>query len=222
MYLRFFVTLLSISLGGISLFANPVVHVFGDSHALFCFRTIPGCDVHHLGPWTMHRVGRDGVAGLNVKNYGVKENDTAVFVFGEVDVRCHIGKIRDLQKRDEEEILSTLAYKYVATIIANRGQFKKLNCVIFAVLPPSKSHPNPDYPYYGTLKDRVSLVQKLNKKLQKLGAIFNIKVLDVYNAYATKDGSLNPAISDGHVHVRPECNGAVRIKLSQILYQIYG
>ena len=93
---------------------TSVINVFGDSHGSFMFsneRTqIPrnersvfsytdGKKTHKIpfsinwfGSKTMHSIGRDGLMALNLKNFGVSEGDVAVFVFGEVDARCHVGK----------------------------------------------------------------------------------------------------------------------------------
>jgi hypothetical protein len=76
--------------------ASPNIHVFGDSHVSE-FSNIPGCLLHYVGPITMHRIGRDGLNFLDMTSYGVQENEVAIFVFGEIDCRCHIGKQRDKQ-----------------------------------------------------------------------------------------------------------------------------
>ena len=48
-----------------------------------------------MGHVTMHRIGRDSLSYFNIKDYSVQENVYVVFVFGEIDVRCHIGRIAD-------------------------------------------------------------------------------------------------------------------------------
>lgn len=102
----------------------PTIYVFGDSHASFCFRereTIVENDFltyfhepsHtqypiHITSFigvTMHRVGRDSLSFLNIKQRGVKNGDVVVYVFGEVDVRCHIGKQRDQTKKLYQKLL---------------------------------------------------------------------------------------------------------------------
>lgn len=50
----------------------------------------PTCSIHWVQLRTMHRVGRDGLDGLNVKDYDVEENDVVVFIVGFIDVAGHI------------------------------------------------------------------------------------------------------------------------------------
>ena len=193
------------------------VFVIGDSHASFGFRNIPGCIVNWLGPRTMHRVGRDGLSGLNIQSLGVQNGDTVVFVFGEIDVRCHIGKIRDSTKQSEQALISDLAQRYLNTIIENRKQYTKLKCIIFAVVPPTDKGYNPQYPYYGTLQERVRITQALNRKLHELAACNNIYMLDVYKEYSAPDGSLRREFSDGSVHVDPNKIFIIQYKLKKLL-----
>lgn len=204
------------------------VHVFGDSHSVGCFRAdntefnsrsfdytfnyhdlkIP-FSIHWLGPKTMHRIGRDGLGILNVKKYHVLENEVVVFIFGEIDVRCHIGKQRDQAKRALEEILDTLVGNYVKTIIKNRVFYNNINCVIVSVMPPTYSG-NPSYPCYGTLEDRIDITKQLNSKLREVCLLTDIKFLDIYDIYANPNGSLNEALSDQGVHVGVNQNHPIK------------
>jgi len=198
------------------------VHAVGDSHARFSFAGSPECIPHVIGATTMHRVGRDGLSHVNCQKLGVQENDTVIFVFGEIDVRCHIGIQRDRDKRNEDEIIKSLAQKYVETIIANRKLFQKIHCVIFAVVPPSKTRYNdPLFPFYGSLNDRISLTKKLNACLQQEALKHSLPILDVSADYATAAGSFRPELSDGRVHIGPQSTGPVQQKLAMLLKTLY-
>lgn len=199
----------------------PRVHAFGDSHSRAGFGRIPGVTVHHLGPVTMHKIGRDGLNALNVKEFGVEENDTCIFVFGEIDIRCHVGLQRDRMKRTIPEVLLDLVQRYAMTILSNKSLFKTLHCVIFTVVPPTDQIYNPQYPYYGTLTDRIQLTQALNRILKEYALANGIFVLDVYDSYALPDGSFNPSLSDGSVHIHPDRDTPVRKALSALLEKIY-
>jgi hypothetical protein len=177
----------------------PRVHAFGDSHSRAGFGRIPGVTVHHLGPVTMHKIGRDGLNALNVKEFGVEENDTCIFVFGEIDIRCHVGLQRDRMKRTIPEVLLDLVQRYAMTILSNKSLFKT----------------------YGTLTDRIQLTQALNRILKEYALANGIFVLDVYDSYALPDGSFNPSLSDGSVHIHPDRDTPVRKALSALLEKIY-
>ena len=168
----------------------------------------------------MHRVGRDGLHGLDVRTFGVDENDLAIFVFGEIDIRCHVGKQRDIMKRTSDEIIHTLVRNYLNTILENQKLFAKLHCAIFTVLPPTNRSYNPEFPYYGMLHDRVLLTKAINTLLRAEAQAHGLYLMDVYNDYALPDGSFNPALSDGRVHIDPNKNGPVRKALLEIVQSI--
>lgn len=198
--------------------ASPTIHVIGDSHSIE-FSQIPGCTVHWLGPITMHRVGRDGFSAIHLPTLGVQDHQIAIFSFGEIDVRCHIGKIRDQYNQDINEVIEILATQYIHTILRNRALYENLTCIVYSVTPPTVSS-NPDYPIYGPLEDRVAISKKLNNRLACLCKQTNIEFLDVYDDYANPDGTLNNALSDGSVHIHTNSSIAITKKLNQILAKL--
>lgn len=235
--MRFFVSLLLL-IDGVSL--PKTLHIFGDSHGSFCFReghylqrletfdlpvTINKKSlnfpfiIHWLGPITMHRVGRDGLEFLNVKSYGVRENDIVVFVFGEIDVRCHIGKQRDLKKRTLDEILDTLVEQYMSAVKANQQTFENITCVITNVIPPidGANRNDPNYPFYGTLSERVMITRLLNQKLKFACAQKDFLFLDFYDLFTNQDGSLSEKYSDTRVHIDYIYNKLIKKKLFELI-----
>jgi hypothetical protein len=231
-------TLLYVSLKA-SIDNIPNVHVFGDSHSIACFRDgsrglsfeLTGNDhifiyndfkipfsIHWIVDKTMHGVGKDGLNTLDIKKYNVLENDIVVFVFGEIDVRCHIGRQRDQKKRCLEEIINTLVNNYVATINENRVFYNNINCVIMSVLPPTNRGFNHAFPYYGTIEDRVNITKKLNSKLKEACLLNNIKYLDVYYLYADSNGSFNKALGDQSVHVGLNKNYPIKEALAKLIF----
>src|SRR5579872_2784969 len=107
-----FTLLAIIFLFSIEMHANEPIYVYGNSHAA-SFAEIPGCIIKWTGPTTMHRIGRDGLSFLDLRMKEIEEGATIVFVYGEIDVRCHIGKQRDLFGRKQDEIIDSLARNYL-------------------------------------------------------------------------------------------------------------
>jgi len=218
---------------------NFNVHIFGDSHAFFCFNnTLSGItadekstffyeknyvslavpfNIYWLGSRTMFRVGRDGMAGLAIKKYGVKAGDVAVFFFGEIDVRCHIGKQRDEQHRNLNVIIEELVRKYIQTLVANRQECLNIKVVVVSVAPPSQHQSNPQYPWHGSLEDRVAITKLLNRTLELYALQNNLLFLDIYSQFSMEDGSLNMALSDGIVHIHPRHNAIIKEKLIELI-----
>lgn len=218
---------------------QSTVHVFGDSHAYYCFSNaqVPGnmqeqslfcfntneqsaCIdffIHYLGPVTMHRVGRDGFGILNINRF-VQEDDTVVFVFGEIDVRCHIGKQRDEYERCLGEVISTLVNKYMATISQNVKQYARLKVVILGSTPPCDIDPALiSLPVHGSLHDRAYINNALCDELARASKERGYYFLDIRPNFSNHDGSLAFELSDGSVHVGLPYNRIIKEKLLALI-----
>jgi hypothetical protein len=73
-----------------------VIHAIGDSHVKLNFGGDPRIVVHHLGPVTMRAVSKDGRNNISLKELGIVDGDSVIWCFGEIDVRCHIIRQRDI------------------------------------------------------------------------------------------------------------------------------
>ncbi len=174
-------------------------------------------DIHWLGPTTMHRVGRDGFNALNLRDLGIQDGDTVIFVFGEIDVRCHIGKQRDLQKVPLASILQPLADNYLKTVLNNKQNYNYITCVIANVVPPMNGDFSKEYPSYGSISDRILITQQLNSLLKTNCSQHGIKFLDFYQFYATQAGDLDKTLSDGNVHINLAYNYCIKQQLAKVL-----
>jgi len=193
------------------------IHIFGDSHS-FAVRDVSGCIVHHLGARTMHGMGVEKMSRLNVKKHGVRNGDVAVFIFGEIDVRRHIGRQRDKSGKDLESIVVTLVNKYIDVILINRRQFSNLACIACAVLPPSDFIlPWHGTSAYGTISDRVNITKVLNEQLEEACIKRGIYFLDATSHYKTPAGSLNKNLSDGQMHIAHEHRSFLVSRLVEVV-----
>lgn len=215
------------------------IHVFGDSHAFFCFsnRMTRGdfdensiycateydpalcveLSIRATPSVTMHRIGRDGLAILNIQG-SVQNGDVVVFCYGEIDVRCHIGKQRDEKKRSLDEVIDTLVRNYFQTIAQNVSIYTDLKVVIVSPVPPCD--PAPQYislPMHGPLQDRVlvnnALCDELSRSCRERGYGF----LDVRSHFSNPDGSLKFELSDGIVHVGLPYNRIIKEQLLELI-----
>jgi len=210
----------------------PMVHVFGDSHASFCFSDkgqathifnyknidVP-FSIHWLIGKTMYGVSKNGLDILNIKKFNVQEYDIAVFAFGEIDVRCHIGKQRDEKGRDVHEIIDSLVTQYMKFINQNRALYKNIFCIVMEIIPPSNRCNHPNWPFYGTLEDRIAITRLMNKRLREACNIHHLLFLPTHNLYANPGGSLNAQLSDNCVHVGYSSNYLIKQQLIDVLLQ---
>lgn len=214
-----------------------LIHIIGDSHAFFNFASaekiaeksyhsikitrnqmaIPvSLVIHWLGPRTMYRVGREGLKDLNIKKWGIQEGDVIIYVFGEIDVRCHILKQRD-QGRSLDDIIDQVVDRYLDALSANKQQYNSLVTIVCSITPPTDQAENKDFPIYGTLSERIQVTRDINKLLNKRCKERGFLFLDSYPYYSSEDGDLREELSDGSVHIAIEHNNPIRRELVRLL-----
>jgi len=191
------------------------IHTFGDSHARFGFRNIPNICINELGARLCHTIGEKGLDILNIKNYNVKENDTVIFSFGEIDCRAHIYRFVN-ENKTYEEIIDYIILKYFETIKKNINQYNNLLPIIYNIVPPSDVsliHTveeinskilvkfKTDLPWKGSNEDRKKYHLYFNKKLKEFCKENNYLFFDVYDKYCDSNGFLKRELSDYNVHI---------------------
>ena len=190
--------------------------VFGDSHAVHCFDRFTDATIFHQGPTTMHRVGRDGANFVSQSVHQRNRKDLFVFVFGEIDVRCHIGRISDRRGASRSQIAADLVARFAEKIheamIGYNG-----DVVLCSVIPASDFISDPQYPTYGDVKDRIDITKLLNKSLKLKAAEYGFFFLDFASHYANRTGALSVSKSDGAVHIGLNHTLRIRKELSRVL-----
>lgn len=184
---------------------TPDIVIYGNSHAHWLFN---GLQRTHLNLWefsvTMHRIGRDGVInGFSQAHLG--PNRTFCLVYGEVDVRCHIGK--QVSERQIDEICETLVSAYLQTIKATITDYKAI--VVVGVPPPvdPADHVHEHgLPFVGTNEERVAYTRTVNDLLRKGCAEHGYRFCSPFESYTRADGCLDYSFSDECIHIRK--NGA--------------
>lgn len=178
-----------------------VIHTFGDSHCSNGWGGIPNLETHHLGPKLCFSIGRDGI---NIKDgYDVKNGDTVIFCFGEIDCRFHIHR-HITEDRNYKEVIDDIVNKYFIKVKDAVDMFENLQTVIYNVVPPVKKedvYQYPDHPHLGTDEERKGYVLYFNEKLKEKCIEYGFVFFDIYNKYIDSDGFLNKSLSDGTVHV---------------------
>ena len=102
---------------------------------------------------------------LDIKDYDVKENDTVIFSFGEIDCRCHVGKYPN-----NEEVIEKLVSGYLTAVNDNVKRFSSLKTRVYKIPPPAEKNTtkdNPDYPFVCSDEERKKYVTTFNGFLRK-------------------------------------------------------
>lgn len=185
-----------------------MIHTVGDSHSLSTFKDAPH-RAHHLGPITMHRVGRDGLASLadpkakfawtwQKAAETFMAGDTVILCFGEIDCRAHLQRQVD-QGRSEDAVISVLVDKYLQAIDNTPIPARY---VVMGVPPAAYWMFREDCPFVGADDARRRYTEKVNVRLREGCRRRGILFLDVSSLYADAAGMLDRARSDGGVHIR--------------------
>jgi hypothetical protein len=169
-----------------------MIHAIGDSHVELNFRNDDRFKVHHIGPITMYHIGKHGLTLP-------EPMDKIVYSFGEIDVRCHIIKQREISKQSVENIISNLAFNYVQKLIEITPDNSK--AVALSVIPPTNFGYNAIFPKVGTLAERIMVRIMLNIALEKYCKDTVLTFVDPYEGFADSNGVLRYDMSDGDVHV---------------------
>ena len=189
------------------------IHVFGDSHTKV-FESFPNTVIHKLVDYTMYIIGRDQLDAIDFESIETSPDDILIFVFGEIDVRFHIVKQRDIKKRDLNEIIKTLVIRYIESILLYRTKLKK-PCIIYSVTPQAVTEPLVSV---GSLEDRVQITNLLNAELKSQCIQFHIPYLDVYDDYKDDKGVLRYNVTTDNNHIdEPDALTPIYTKLSNIL-----
>ena len=203
------------------IWVEAAVRIVGDSHSVNSFCD-PGKEqgewsleyegemvsvpfsIYNMYGVTMHRIGRDGLSLLEKWRRDIinaQNGDILVFVFGEIDVRCHVLKQSEKQEVSVDVIIDKLTDSYLNTALDYKSLYEQLDVVVFNVVPPIDRIHSPPYEQYGTLEERVEIAKKLNQDLKSKCDRHGLKFLEVYHLFSKEDGSMNPELSDGSVHI---------------------
>jgi RimJ/RimL family protein N-acetyltransferase len=184
-----------------------MIYIYGDSHAHNSFRNLKLNYTNlHCVSITMFLIGRDNnIVNFNIDN--IQSNDIIIFVYGEVDCRCHIQRQIDLG-RNEDDVINELVSNYFTTLKNNLINIDA-KIIIVGVIPPTKRNDYEiingpimhDFPFIGSDENRVRYTKKVNKLLEELSINYNYIYFNPYSYYERPDGTLKYELSDNVVHL---------------------
>lgn len=179
------------------------IHTIGDSHSSEGWT---GVIKHHIGPVLCYSFGTEKINRCDIRKFNIKDGDTIVFCFGEIDCRGHIHK-HITKTTTYQDIINNIVDNYFDAIKLNVSisQIKLKNICVYNVVPPIQKYntpENPEYPYLGTDEERRDYVLYFNTKLKEKCIENNYIFFDVYNHYINENGFLRKDLSDDNVHIR--------------------
>ena len=176
------------------------------SHAEFGWQNCKDVTTHWIGPVLCYSFGREKLKRCDIRDFNVKDNDTLIFCFGEIDCRCHVHK-HITPERSYQMIINDMMDDYVEAIKLNITEsgltFK--NICIYNVVPTvikRITNENPGYPFLGTDEERKAYVSYFNECIKQKCEENEWIFFNVFDHYADENGFLNKSLSDGEVHIR--------------------
>lgn len=168
--------------------------------------------IWHLGPRLMHSVSAKGfpsVVRLHARNLGRLPRSrqfTVFFVFGEIDVRCH------LAARLADGIDATWVETYVQRCVALANDIGAARIVILTPTPPSDEiEDHGMFPISGTIDERVAAHAWLSDALlAALPQNARVSAIDLRTALSGPDGRLPADLTYDGCHTNDAGRAAVR------------
>lgn len=185
---------------------NTPIHAVGDSHAMFFsgYDKIqpnwPEKSNNRLPHFAAYRLG--AVLAYNLCEYKTKmkgreklflllkqipKKDTILLCFGEIDCRVHLLKQAKIQNKDIYATTKECVGRYFQVIqeIKNKGY----NIAIWNAPPSSPNQTeNPEYPQYGSCKERNDVTMIFNSLLGELLEKEKIPFISIFNKLINKKG----------------------------------
>lgn len=184
------------------------IHTIGDSHSSAGWKYCSNICSHHIGPVLAYSFGIKKLKVCDIRNFNIKDDDTIIFCFGEIDCRCHIIKHVSIDNT-YKEIINLIINNYIDAIKTNINTCEKKlkNVCIYNVPPTIPKHRLPNnhqanYPLLGTDEERKKYGLYFNECLKKKCKENNWIFFDIYYYYIDKNGFLEENHSDGNVHIK--------------------
>jgi hypothetical protein len=191
-----------------SLIDSPL-NIYGDSHALISFQGLK-LDNRNLFQFarTKYRVGRDSHI-INFNSKYLSRDRVFCFVYGEVDVRCHIGKQVNYG-RHHESVCKELVDSYIQAIKKTILEYKAI--IIVAISPPTAENDHKPcnihteatggpLPFVVNDASRVIYRNRMNELLQGACLENGYVFFNPYDFYTRPDGTLKYELSDSCIHI---------------------
>lgn len=196
-----------------------MIHCIGDSHAsVFCGKEemqpiwpirsddrTPYFNTYRIGPATAYQLENKIPIIDEIFNKMVdKDEDYIMFCFGEVDIRAHLLKQVELQKRPYQDIVKECVDRYFKVLL----HYKHLGFRIIAWGPIASWHESKPYtggPSFGTCQERNAVTKEFNRYLEELCNNNSIGFVTIFHKMCDENLNTNPYYLDNwegsHMHL---------------------
>ena len=211
---------------------KPMIICLGDSHSsVFSkeeriiaqwpdkeFRLLSKFKPVRIGPATAYNLNKkiDLLNSVLNRTFYLRTS-FVLFCFGEVDIRAHIIKQSQLQKRDAELIIKECVDRYISTVLEVKP-IRKIRKSIFAPIASWSMEKPYSGPSFGTNIERNNITRLFNKYLEKKCLENNIIFISIFEEMLNKDGSTNADFLDDYgtgIHLNQKSMPLILKKLKE-------
>jgi hypothetical protein len=192
------------------------IHCIGDSHASFfgglekiqpridedekTTNQYPFFNSYRIGPATAYQLhNKQTIIETLIDNLHLDDADKLMFCFGEVDIRAHLIKQSNLQKRNINDIV----YECVSRYISSVSYYLKYNRRILIWGPIASWSNKKPYsgPSYGSNLERNYVTRIFNGYLSDLCLKNNFQFVSIFEEMLNSDGTTNPHYIMDDIHL---------------------
>ena len=121
------------------------------------------------------------------KNYN--DGDSLLFCFGEVDIRAHLLKQMDTQKRCLDDIVKECVDRYFSVILSYKE--RGINCIVWG--PIASWHESRKYngPSFGTCVERNLVTKEFNRYIEELCNKNNVGFVTIFHDMINENNETN-------------------------------
>jgi hypothetical protein len=141
-------------------------------------------------------------------------------LFGEIDVRVHLGRIAARDNLPVDMLVDDLVERYLDAIDHARSGKMVIVCGIIPVATDEMIAKTNWLPASGTSQERVAIARRLNQRLRTGCLARGFAYCEPYGGYADEHGFLREELSDGNVHLSVNHAGPMRAAVEQVFEQM--
>lgn len=185
-----------------------MIHCIGDSHSsifsgsevmqpVWPARSKDNLDKfrsYRIGPATAYQLDNKKPILNNIITLMDKDKDSLLFCFGEVDIRAHLKKQIDLQKRSVKDIVKECVDRYFNTILHYKGL--GINVMVWGPIASWSNKKPYSGPSFGTCLERNEITREFNEYLKMLCDSEGIKFITIFYNMLEANGETNIHYAD--------------------------
>jgi hypothetical protein len=169
-----------------------MIHCIGDSHSavfsgeeimqpewpVLASNKLPFFNSYRLGPATAYQLKNKKHLIDEIIKQHVKEDDSLLFCFGEVDIRAHLMKQIEIQDRTLDDVVKECVDRYFDVIMAYKNN--GINCMVWGPIASWHESKNYNGPSFGSCIERNQITKEFNRYAEELCNQNNLKFITIF------------------------------------------